>query len=178
MFSQRMRLSLVSLALGGAFLISGAAAPAQAAEEGIRLAGFGPMVGFSSSPDQFTIGGFANLGTIVPPIGLKLFADIGFGDNFTVVTAGPSAVAEMPVGNNGSAYGGLFIGLGYFDYSIDEQFFGVDVGFTETKLIIGLDGGYEMGMENGNSILIDLKVGVSDWHPDIKAGVGYALGGN
>ena len=173
MLGQRFRALAFAL---GSIAATTIASTALAEESSIGLMGFGPTVGFSTSPDQILLGGFADLGVITPPIGLKLAADIGFGDNFTVITAGPSVVGEMPLGN-GYGFAGLYLGFGHFRYSVDETLFGVDLSFNETKLIAAIDAGYQMYMENGNGLLLDLKIGVSDWHPDLKAGVGYILGG-
>lgn len=173
MLAKRLRVLAFTL---GALAVASVSSSAVAEESGISLQGFGPTVGFSSSPDQIVIGGFADLGEITPPIGLKLSADIGFGDNFTVVTAGPSVVGEIPVGQ-GRGFAGLFVGIGHIRYSYDEEIFGIDVSYNDTELVAALDAGYQMGMENGNGLLFDLKIGLSDRHPDFKLGVGYILGG-
>jgi hypothetical protein len=72
-----MRRILLALALV-------AALPAAALAE--SFATYGPHFGFSTSPDQFVVGGQLQWGDIAPSLDFVPSLDLGFGDNETIIS--------------------------------------------------------------------------------------------
>lgn len=175
--------SLVRLTLVAAGLAAAIATSAQAEDTGLGLRGWGPTVGMNLDPDQVTVGLMADFGTIATPLGLLGFADIGFGDDATSVIVAPSAVARFRLGPTGTIYGGLSVGLAYYNIDVPDGAedaldpFGVDVDDSSTEFVAAIDFGLIYPMEGaGNGLLFDFRIGLVDEHPDFKAGIGYGLG--
>lgn len=175
--------SFVWLGLAATSLSMVATTPASADEAGLGLRGWGPTVGMNLDPDQVTVGLMADFGTIATPLGLLGFADIGFGDDLTAVIVAPSAIARFRLGPTGTIYGGLSLGLAYYNYDVPDgaedlaDQFGVDIDDSSTEFVAAIDFGLIYPLEQGgNGLLFDFRIGLVDEHPDFKAGIGYGLG--
>lgn len=145
------------------------ALPAQAE---LGLIGWTPMVGLSSGPDQFVVGTQLDFGTIVPSLHLLGNMDVGFGDDLTVVTAGPSAVFMADVEGAGSFYAGANFSLVYINLDVpDIDVPGVDFDDSDTDFGFAGQVGwlYPMG---SNALNVDLKFELADY-PDAKVMLGY-----
>lgn len=175
--------SMAWLGLPAALLGLFLATPAQAEEGGPGFRGWGPTIGMNLDPDQVTVGVMADFGTIATPIGILGFADIGFGDDLTSVIVAPSAVARFPLGPTGTIYGGLSLGLAYYNFDVPDgaddlaDEFGVEIDDSSTDFVAAIDFGLIYPLERGGTGLVfDFRIGLVDEHPDFKAGIGYGFG--
>lgn len=159
---------VVLAALGfGLGLAPGSRTVGAARAEPIGLHQAGPMLGLSSGPDQFIFGGIAELGEIAQNFHLVGSADIGFGDNFTVFTMGPSMLYDIPIEDSGAFFFGGQLALAYTNFSFRGR------NASNTDLGIAGELGYKVAAGE-NTLIFDIKVGIIDY-PDAKFLVGYAF---
>ena len=132
-----------------------AAATASAADIGLRG-------GLTSGPDQFHIGAHTDLGTVLPPMRLVPNVEIGFGDNFTLISLNGDLIYDFA----GSPFGaGGELALQFWDH---------DVAGSDTELGLSALADYRLGMSNGKTLLLEVKLGLID-APDFKFTVGYSF---
>jgi len=133
-------------------------ASAASAESSVGLRG-----GFSSHPDQILFGAHFQ----PPPVAKNLYivpsGEMGFGDDaFTLSFNGD---LEYQFGREGSVrpYAGGGLSLYYVN---------VDNGGSDSNLGVSALGGLLFDREHGWPIFVELKLGLSDEVPDLKALVG------
>ncbi len=163
--------ALACVAVGAAALSSDALAQ----DEGGAFRGWGPTVGLSTSPDQFTVGAVARF-ALTSPISIHATADLGFGDDQTLFGIGPSVVASAPLGDAGSVYGGVHIAFQYISIGGDvgDRLEELGLDTSDTEFGVAFDLGYMYPMSSGNNLIFDAKVELADY-PDFRATIGYEI---
>jgi hypothetical protein len=116
-----MRRILLALALV-------AALPAAALAE--SFATYGPHFGFSTSPDQFVVGGQLQWGDIAPSLDFVPSLDLGFGDNETIISINGDFHYRLDTGTKWQPY--LGGGVGVHFVSIDNAGPGIDDSRTDS----------------------------------------------
>jgi hypothetical protein len=152
----------------GTVLAAAAALPASA----IGLLGWTPYAGVSSGPDQFVVGAHLDFGELVPSLRLGINGDAGFGDDITLVTAGPTVLFHLPVQETGAFYAGGAFALTYWNFDVPD-IPGIDIDDSETDFGIAGVVGY-MHAVGGGHLVGDLKFELSDY-PDVKVTAGYRM---
>lgn len=122
----------------------------------------GLRAGLTSGPDQFHIGAHTDLGHVFPPLRLVPNVEIGFGDNLTMIAFNGDLIYDFPQTPFGV---GGELGLNYLD---------VDGFGSNTELGLSALGNYRLGLDNGKTVLLEVKIGLLD-SPDFKFTVGYSL---
>jgi hypothetical protein len=145
-------------------LVTALPSPGEAA---LALTHYGPRAGFSSDPDQFTIGFYGDWGQLAPNVHVRTNGDLGFGDHaLTFALNGDVtyhfADANMPV----TFFAGGGLGYAFYNLDIDAPpGFDVDDTFNEVglNLVVGAEkdfGGYRTGG-------LELRFGLDDL-PELK----------
>ncbi len=146
---------IVLLALFSLVLL---AAPARAQQPGVGL-----RAGVSSSPDQFYFGAHYDTGPIFDRLSFRPNAEVGLGDNETLVAGNFEFVYWWPIRRHPwNIYAGGGPAVNLFRFS-DERGGGSDVkpGFN---ILFG--GAHRSGF------MVELKLGFID-SPEVKFGVGW-----
>ncbi len=121
--------------------------------------GFGIRGGLSVDPDQVYVGGHYNIHAatslrVVPNI------EVGFGNDLTLWCLNGDVLYD--IGQSPWSVGGE-LGLNIAKVS----------GFSSnSNLGLSAVGNYRLGLNSGNSLVLEVKIGLSD-SPDWKFGVGY-----
>jgi len=141
------RLTLLVLT---AMLIAGTA---QAAQYGMRA-------GMSLSPDQFVVGGQADLGTGIGATRLVPNVELGFGNDLTMVALNGDLIYDFA--ETAWSLGGE-LGLNIADHSN---------GGSSTDLGLSVLGNYRLGLASGKTLVLEAKLGLVD-SADFKFTVGW-----
>jgi hypothetical protein len=153
-FGRRGRVRFFQVLLAVTFLSSITAVPAFAQYFGVRA-------GASVDPDQFFIGGHAEVGPIVDRVWFRPNIDIGFGDDVTATTLNFEAVYRYaPPRSDWTLYGGGGPAINVYNFDNDTESEG---GFN-----------FVFGAEHQSGVFSEVKLGVGD-SPDLKLGVGYTF---
>ena len=107
------RTVLVLLALAAV-----AGGPAMAQDLGYR--GWGVRGGVSDDPDQIVLGAQVDFGEFLPALAFRPHADLGFGDDATVLTLGLPVLYRLPVEGSFTVYGGGGVAVGLVDLNEEE----------------------------------------------------------
>lgn len=164
--------ALVVLAATLALGLAAAQPAAAQTEKPFEISKYGPRVGFSVDPDQFTIGGFATLGEIAPHLSLRPSADLGFGDNLFSFIFNADLAYSFTIGSAAVPYAGGGLGVGYYSFDVPEGVTGVDDSSTEVG--INLFGGVEVDLGGYKNGFAELRLGIDDL-PDLKITVGIGF---
>lgn len=122
----------------------------------------GVRAGLSIDPDQFYVGGHIETKPLVERLVFRPNAEIGFGDDLTLVAFNFEFVWKFPKGRSDWGFyagGGPAINL----YQVDGPNDDTEAGFN----FLG-------GFENRKGLFFEFKVGVDD-SPDFKFGVGFTF---
>src|SRR5262245_3150690 len=132
-------------------IMVGLAAPASAQDFGVRA-------GVSSDPDQFYFGAHAQTAPLVDRLRFRPNAEIGVGDDVTVVALNFEFAYFFPTSQSWQFFAGAGPALNIVDTEND----------TDPK------GGFNilLGVEHRKGLFVEFKVGMID-SPEIKFGVGY-----
>jgi len=114
--------------------------------------------GLSSGPDQIYGGVRADIGTLFPSINLVGIADIGVGEDITLLSAGGDLQYKLNFGGSIQPYIGVFIGF-------TQKLNGGGNGF-------GL--AFPIGIKFNNSMFLEARIGFED-SPDLKICFGMFL---
>ena len=161
--------AVVAFALGVA--TTPAAAQTTTAEK-FEISKYGPRIGFSSNPDQFTLGAFAGLGEIAPHLNMRPSADLGFGDHIFSFILNADLVYSFTLGSAAVPYAGAGLGIAYYNFDVPEGVTGVDD--SATKIGINLVGGLEVDLGDYKNGFAELRLGIDDL-PDLKITVGIGF---
>jgi hypothetical protein len=147
-----------------AFALTGSV-QAQNRDRGFGYQGVGPRVGLSIEPDQFVVGGHADLGEAFPHVRFQPNGEIGFGNGGTTIQLDADLhyrfLNEWDVWN--PYLGG---GLGWVHYSLDEA--------DGSKFQIHVVAGIEKYISDGKFFL-ETKLGAVDESPDWKFLAGWTF---
>ncbi len=135
--------------------------------------GFGPRVGVSIDPDQIHFGGHLDLGDLAPNLMLLPNADIGIGDDLTIVTA----LFELDYRFR-SDWGSW---NPYLGGAIGPSFWSFDGGRgrgdnSDSGLAASVQGGIarRLGSQSG-FMFLEFRLGMGDM-PDFKFTAGWCFG--
>lgn len=123
---------------------------------------FGVRAGFSADPDQLYLGIHAQTGPVFERFQFRPNAEVGFGDNLTLVGLNGEFTYPFQL-ENGTA---LYVGAGP---AINILSFDVD-----TRIEPGLN--FLLGFNFERNYFAEIKVGAFD-SPDFKIGIGYTFPG-
>jgi hypothetical protein len=140
------------------------ARPDEAGADGIR--GLGPRVGLTIDPDQVHVGGHLDLGDVASRLALVPNLEVGFGDDFTVVTVMAEFDYRFP--SIGSAW------RPYVGGGIGPVFVSHDSGADDTELGLTIQGGFARRNDTGGALFLELKLGLVD-APDAKFTLGWTF---
>lgn len=136
-----------------------------------QAAGWGPRVGATIDPDQVHVGVHADFGKISERVRFQPNFELGLGDDLTVAALNFEASYRFVKNWDAwSPYAGGGVGLNW--YSWDNDFRGND--HSDMEVGLNLLGGVEKGIGNGDRLLLELKLGLSD-SPDMKVTVGWTF---
>ena len=150
------RRTVVSCMFLVTFMVSAGSAAAQSKGIGIRA-------GVSAEPDQFYIGAHMNVTEIVENFWFRPNAELGFGNNLTLLALNPEFVYNIRIKSRvWTPYigGGPSLLVGSFDSPNGRS---SDVG-----------GGFNFvgGIQQKKGFMAEIKIGAFD-SPDFKLGVGW-----
>jgi len=140
------------------------------------IPGWAPLAGFSTDPDQFTIGGYVDFGEIGQNFHLLASGAVGFGDDAMLVSVGPDLVVELPLQDLGELVLGAGIAVVYLDWEDAKgggPFRDRPVGdHSDTDLsALGIAGyKYSLGKDD---FVLDVRFGFSDEFPAVRMMAGY-----
>ena len=157
-----MRRLLLSLALVTAL-------PAAALAN--SFATYGPHFGFSTSPDQFVVGGQLQWGDVAPSLDFVPSLDLGFGDNQTIISLNGDFHYRLDTGTKWQPY--LGGGVGVHFVSIDNAGPGIDDSRTDSGG--HFIGGADVATKGGSRFFVEGRFGFSD-SPSFKALAGWKFG--
>jgi hypothetical protein len=155
-----------------------AAALAQSAgggrSAGIGLRGWGPRVGFSSSPDQVIGGVQFDLGEFASDVRFQPSVEVGFGDDVTTLQANFMVSYYFPVQAQVTPYAGGEITAAFYDFDTHCPGFnfGRPCDDSDTKIGPAAVGGIETKLRGGSRFLAEIQIGFSDV-PDAKIVAGW-----
>jgi hypothetical protein len=132
-------------------IMVGLAAPASAQDFGVRA-------GVSIDPDQFYFGAHAQTAPLVDRLRFRPNAEIGVGDDVTVIAFNFEFAYFFPTSQPWQFYAGAGPALNIVDTENDTDPTG---GFNIL-----------LGVEHRKGLFVEFKVGTID-SPEIKFGVGY-----
>ena len=119
--------------------------------------GLGPRVGVSSNPDQIVGGMQFNLGEFVPHLRFQPNFEVGFGDDFTIISATAPVHYRFKVKANIVPYAGGGITLAYINHDLDNG--NNDTDFDITAKAVG---GVEWPLKSNRQFFLELNVGFGD----------------
>jgi hypothetical protein len=148
------------------------AAPAAFAEgDEFQISRYGGRLGFSSEPDQFTLGAYAQLGELAPNLSLRPSVDFGFGSDIFSIIGNGDLQYSFVTGSQFAPFAGGGIALAYYSFDVPE---GVDVDSSETEIGINVYGGVEFDLGDYKSAYAEARIGVDEM-PDFKLTLGFGF---
>ncbi|MBT3317475.1 hypothetical protein HN388_05775 [bacterium] len=137
---------------------------------------FGPRAGFSFNPDQFFVGGHANLPDMIPIVKLKPSVEVGFGDNLKLFAFNLEATYDLQdlviEGFQGYVGGGPSINIWKWDFDGP-----VPAGQDDTETEFGLSAliGASRNIGLTQTAFFEIKLGITDETPDMKLVAGLTF---
>lgn len=145
------------------FLLAFAATTASA-----EIQAFGVRGGIATSPDQFVLGGHAQVYDLSPEAKIVPNVELGFGDDWSIYSFN-AAVLYTFLGSDMSGFKPYAGGeLGFNVLSFDFETFGSTVSVDENKLVVNGVAGMKKMLNERQELRLELKLGFSDWSNDIK----------
>jgi hypothetical protein len=136
--------------------------------------GFGVRGGYASDNENaFFVGGHLKGLELTPEIALVPNVEVAFFDHVTLYAFNGDAVYafETTDMNGFVPYIGGELGFNMWQY--DDVQAGEDD--SETKLVFNALGGIEKRLDERKSLMFELKLGLSDWSPDLKLTAGLSF---
>ncbi len=132
---------------------------------------WGPRAGITFDPDQVHVGLHVDGGELFPDGSFVPNVEVGFGDHVTVVALNPELLYRFPqrAGQAWGFYAGGGLGVNFVHWDSDLP--GDD---SDTELGLNILGGMSRRLSSGNTLFLELKLGVAD-SPDAKITVGLYL---
>ncbi|MFO7653010.1 MAG: hypothetical protein R6X25_04225 [Candidatus Krumholzibacteriia bacterium] len=145
-------------------------------EQDVGYRGWGPRAGLSIDPDQFVFGAHIDFGHIARRVRLQPNAEIGIGDDATIVAINLDAAYRFSTRwESWRPYLGLGPSFQIVSVDIADDIPGVEVeDDTETEFGMMMLGGIERGVRGGNRFFTELKLTLFDT-PDVKIIAGYTF---
>jgi hypothetical protein len=131
------------------------AAPVSAQQLGYY--GLGPRVGVSSNPDQIVGGMQFNLGDFAPRLRFQPNFEVGFGDDYSIITVTAPVHYRFKVNANIVPYAGGGITLAYINHDLGN-------GDNDTDFDISAKavGGVEWPLKSNRQFFLELNIGFGD----------------
>lgn len=156
-----------SLATITALLILSAPAWAAPSDQ-VGYRGWGPRVGFSSSPDQVHLGAHMDFGYFAEHFRLQPNMEVGFGSGRTLTTFNVETAYRFTTAwGDWSPYAGG--GIGVERVSMDDP-----PGGSRSDLGVSALGGIEKGLSGGDRFFLEAKLGLTQ-APDVKLTAGWTF---
>lgn len=95
--------------------------PGAAAAQDLGYRGWGVRGGVSDDPDQVVLGAQVDLGEFLPDLAFRPHADLGLGDDATVLTLGLPVLYRLPIEGDFTVYGGGGVAVGLVDQDEDDE---------------------------------------------------------
>ena len=149
-------------------LLAGSAA---AQENKFEISKYGGRIGFSSNPDQFTIGAYAQLGEIAPHISMRPSLDLGWGDHVFTIIGNADLQYSFVLGSSVAPFAGAGLGIIHSSFDLPP---GVPGDDTTNHVGINVYGGAEMDLGNYRSAYVEGRFGIDEL-PDFKLTVGLGF---
>jgi len=137
---------------------------------------FGPRAGLSFNPDQFFVGGHANLPDMIPIVNMKPSVEVGFGDNLKLFAFNFEATYDLPdlvyEGFQGYVGGGPSINIWKWDFDGP-----LPAGHDDTETEFGVSAliGARRNVGLTQSMFFEFKLGLTDETPDMKLVAGMTF---
>ncbi len=144
---------------------------------GVAAAGpmaFGVRGGYADAGDGgFFVGGHVKGLNITPEIDLVPNVEVAFFDGVSLYSFAADANYSFKEADLGgyTPYAGAEIGMHM--YSWDTVMAGADDSYT--KMGISILGGLEKSLDESKSLMFELKIGISDYAPDMKFTAGLTF---
>jgi hypothetical protein len=147
-------------AIGLAILVSSSTALAQPAAH----SRYGGRLGFSTDPDQFTVGAYAGFPEFRPGFRARPSVDLGFGDStLSFLVNGDAEYSFRNAEFAALPFAGA--GLALAHYRVDVP--GAVDDATDTEIGLNLYGGLEFDLGGYYSAMVELRFGIHRL-PDVK----------
>ncbi len=149
-------------------LIAGAGTAA--AQTTGRSVPFGVRAGLSFDPDQFHVGAHAEVYEFTEDLTLVPNVEIGFGDEINLYAFNAEVVYSFYSADLGgfTPYAGAGLGFNYLDFDADAF-------DSESKLVLNMLAGISKTLDTDKELFFEVKIGPSDWTPDMKLTAGLTF---
>ena len=138
---------------------------AAVAEDEFEVSKYGGRIGFSTNPDQFTVGGYLQLGELAPKLSMRPSADLGWGDSLFSIL-GNADLQYSFTGKKGVPFVGAGLGIAYYNFDESDG--------SETDIGLNVYGGVEMDLGDYKSGYLEARFGVDEM-PDFKLTLGFGF---
>jgi hypothetical protein len=166
--SRRVSRGGLAAALLACLLVAGNAA---AGENEFDISKYGARLGFSSNPDQFTLGAYAQLGELAPHLSMRPSVDLGFGDSVFSLILNADLQYAFVVGSALAPFVGAGLGVAYYSFDVPSDYVGDD---SETDVGLNVYGGAEMDLGDYKSGYLEARIGIDEM-PDFKLTLGFGF---
>ncbi|HOX24293.1 MAG TPA: hypothetical protein PLL30_00890 [Candidatus Krumholzibacteria bacterium] len=143
----------------------------------VTAAGWGLRGGVTFDPDQIHVGAHVNAGELFNNGYFLPNAEIGFGDDLTLIALNPELVYRFDhrTRSRWGFYVGGGLGINIVNWDHDDDFPGDD-GHDHSDTDLGLNflGGMFRQLSSGNEFFFELKIGAVD-SPDAKITIGFTF---
>lgn len=125
--------------------------------------GYAVRTGASISPDQVFVGGQYEFGPVSERLWIQPNADLGFGDNVTLVAMNFDVVYRKAIGQRSTwtAFAGGGPAMNWYRFD----------GFSQTEMGVNVVG----GVRHAKGLFTEVRLGFLD-SPDWRFGAGYTFG--
>ncbi len=138
------------------------------AQRSFGVHGFGPRAGLTIDPDQIHFGAHLDLGDLAPQLMMFPNIEIGFDDDFTVVS--PMFELDYRFREDWGSWNP------YLGGGIGPVFVSADRGGDNTELGLSLQGGIARRMTSSSGFMfLEFKLGLVDY-PDYRFTIGWCFG--
>jgi opacity protein-like surface antigen len=133
---------------------------------------YGPQLGFSQGPDQFVVGGHLKWNAVAPQLDFVPGVEVGFGDNFSMVSMNGDFHYKISSSSNWQPYVGAGVGVHFA--SLDNSFNsnGNDNRSSDTRTGGHFIVGAGVPTQGRSRFFTELKLGFGD-SPDMKVMAGW-----
>jgi hypothetical protein len=129
---------------------------------------YGPQFGFTSSPDQFFIGGHLKWGGVAQQLDFVPGIDLGFGDNSTIVSLNGDFHYRLATKTTWRPYLGAGVGIHF----VSEDNSGPTTDNSNTVTGGQFIAGADVLAKGGSRFFTELKLGFNN-SPDMKVVAGF-----
>lgn len=154
-----------------AVLLTLLVATAVSAQEEFDVSKYGARLGFSSDPDQFTLGAYMQLDELAPHLSMRPSVDLGFGDSIFSLIGNADLQYSFVVGSSVVPFAGAGLGIAYYSFDTPAGYTGDS---SDTSIGLNIYGGAEMDLGDYKSGYLEARVGIDEM-PDFKLTLGFGF---